>query len=119
MGEPAFGEPRSGGPEDAISRMARWDALRRRTEEMRAAARSPVDDLVEAIEAVVRRHPGLTVTVVAQRDHDSWQVRVGWAGPEVQTEAARVEEAPPPRHTAARLADLLRENPSLLDPPRE
>lgn len=129
--------------DDALARMERREALQRRRAEEAAAARveSPVDDVTEAVARVVAEHPALAVTMwvangpsisamhvawtdgmvtvrpaaepalpTAGQPPQSWPMSVrtvpGWAEP----------DEPPAPDAAARLADLIRRDPSLLGP---
>lgn len=128
--------------DDALARMERREALqRRRAQEAAAWAASPVDEVTEAVQRVVAQHPSLAVTMwvadgpqisalhvawvdgavtvrpaaepalpVAGQPPHSWPMSVktvpGWASP----------EEPPAPDAAARLADMIRRDPSLLGP---
>jgi hypothetical protein len=117
----------TGGLDDALARMARREQLRRRAEGGGELARSPVEDLAETLRHLVARHESLSVAVIAQDAGVTWQVRAARTGGEVRISVARVDAVlnggahrppePPAGQTAARLADLLRHNPSLLDGP--
>lgn len=117
--------------------MARWEALRRR-----AAAGRPIDDgptsplreLAEAARKVVDQHPEMSITVTVQAVDGTSSVRVAWADGELtvttpdtgtgdtgtaDTGTATAGDGPhdPERVSgaaAARLAELLRRDPSLL-----
>ncbi|MGC4853239.1 hypothetical protein ACLQ24_07510 [Micromonospora sp. DT4] len=97
----------------------------------------PVEEVAEAVRQVVGIHPGLAVTVRVEHDGQTYPLRVSWDGPDVtvgpEPTAAPVE--PPPSwplsgrtvpawapgpdgltpDPAARLAELIRRDPSLLD----
>ncbi|WP_433127545.1 hypothetical protein ACQPWW_32060 [Micromonospora sp. CA-240977] len=97
----------------------------------------PVEEVAEAVRQVVGGHPGLAVTVQVQHEGRTYPMRISWAGPDVTVgpvpPAAPVE--PPPAwplsgrtvpewapgpdgltpDPAARLAELIRRDPSLLD----
>lgn len=97
----------------------------------------PVEEVTEAVRQVVGAHPGLAVTVRVEHDGRTYPLRVSWNGPDVtvgpEPSAAPVE--PPPSwplsgrtvpawapgpdgltpDPAARLAELIRRDPSLLD----
>lgn len=128
--------------DDALARMERREALqRRRAEEAAARAGSPVDEVAEAVQRIVARYPALAVTMwvadgpsisamhvawvdgtvtvrpaaepalpTAGRPPQSWPMSVrtvpSWAAP----------ADPPAPDAAARLADLIRRDPSLLGP---
>ncbi|GAA3292862.1 MULTISPECIES: hypothetical protein [Dactylosporangium] len=116
-------------PDDALARLARWDELRRRAAGGRAAADAPhreppqpqpdpapqpaLDDLVQTLRALARRHPSLSLAVVAEDAGAVWHMRTTQtdAGIEIRPAAAGTPS------TAARLADLLREHPRILDDP--
>ncbi|MEU4397998.1 hypothetical protein [Micromonospora orduensis] len=97
----------------------------------------PVEEVAEAVRLVVGAHPGLAVTVRVEHAGRTYPLRVSWDGPHVtvgpELPAAPVE--PPPAwplsgrtvpawapgpdgltpDPAARLAELIRRDPSLLD----
>lgn len=120
-----------GGLDDPLVRMHRWEALRQRLANSTAGRLEPVvDEVVEAIAAVLQRHGPLTVTVTVEGAESRASAQLGWydgrltvARSEAHAtvpEAISVEPAaaPPPEtseETAARLADLIRRDPSLLD----
>lgn len=66
--------------------------------------RDPVEEVAEAVRRVVAEHPGMAVTLRVEHDGQAYPLRVCWAG-------ADGTSADP----AARLAELIRRNPSLLD----
>ncbi|SBV29305.1 hypothetical protein GA0070620_4877 [Micromonospora krabiensis] len=101
----------------------------------------PVEEVAEAVRRVVAAHPGLTVTVRVEHDGQAYPLRIGWAGDRVTValpedppdDAARPAGPPPPwpmsvktvpawttgqrepgPDQAARLAELIRRDPSLL-----
>jgi len=128
--------------DDALARMERREALqRRRAQEAAARVESPVDEVTEAVTRVVAEHRSLAVTMwvadgpsisamhvawvdgivtvrpaaepalpTAGQPPHSWPMSVrtvpGWADP----------DDPPTPDAAARLADLIRRDPSLLGP---
>jgi hypothetical protein len=145
-----------GGLDDPLVRMHRWDALRQRLAHSTAGRLEPVvDELVEAVAAVLQRHGPLTVTVTLEGAETRASAQVDWhdgrltvarsepestesqyaepqyaesqyaephyAPPqyaEPQFAAPETGTAPPPEtseETAARLAELIRRDPSLLD----
>jgi hypothetical protein len=86
---------------------------------------SPVDELTAAVRQVVERRQDLSVTLIVQDAQSMSSVRVAWWGGELRVTVTEVEsdevpDEPPPApepesgRTAARLAELLRHNPSLL-----
>ncbi|OLB80825.1 MAG: hypothetical protein AUI14_05345 [Actinobacteria bacterium 13_2_20CM_2_71_6] len=113
-----------GGLDDALARMARWDALRQRLANAAAGRVEPaVNEVIEAIGAVLQRHGPLTVTVsvegvetvtTAQLVWRDGQLTVARSEPQAVPEAAR-PPAETSDQTAARLAELIRRDPSLLD----
>ncbi|MFG1881302.1 hypothetical protein [Micromonospora sp. NPDC049102] len=97
----------------------------------------PVEEVAEAVRQVVGVHPGLAVTVRVEHDGRTYPLRVSWDGPDVTVgpePAATPVELPPSwplsgrtvpawapgpdgltPDPAARLAELIRRDPSLLD----
>jgi hypothetical protein len=115
-----------GGLDDPLVRMHRWDALRQRLANSTAGRLEPVvDEVVEAVAAVLQRHGSLTVTVTVEGAEARASAQLGWhegrltvARSESQSIAPETGTAPPPEtseETAARLAELIRRDPSLLD----
>ncbi|SCL63013.1 hypothetical protein GA0070606_3724 [Micromonospora citrea] len=102
--------------------------------------RDPVAEVAEAVRRVVAGHPGVAVTVRVEHDGQAYPLRVAWSGTGVTVDAAAPAGPPPewpvsartvPAWTpgrdgvspdpAARLAELIRRDPSVLgddDPPR-
>jgi hypothetical protein len=85
-----------------------------------------VDEVAAAVGRVVERHPGASVVLTVQDRDGSWLVRVDWRDGSVHTSTAPVEpavaagtgtgtELPDDRPAAARLAELLRADPYMLD----
>lgn len=140
--------------DDTLARMARREELQRRRA---SAGRSTVDEVIEAVQRVVARHPGLSVTMSVAEGGTTSVVRVEWAGGNIAVapavapavEASIVPAVEPPVRgsattasaprggwpmsgktvpewaaaadglspdPAARLAELIRRDPSLLDP---
>ncbi|MDM4721085.1 hypothetical protein QTQ03_16315 [Micromonospora sp. WMMA1363] len=104
----------------------------------RAPEPLPVDEVAEAVRRIVQRHPALAVELRVAHDSRAYPLRVAWSEGSVTVSA---EPAPPPAwplsartvpawssrldgpaaDPAARLADLIRRDPSLLsdiDPTR-
>ncbi|MFC4016851.1 hypothetical protein ACFOW4_02690 [Micromonospora sp. GCM10011542] len=100
----------------------------------------PVEEVVEAVRQAVAAHPGLVVTVGVEHAGRTYPLRVHWDGPDVTvgpatTDAPPAPPEPPPAwpmsgrtvpdwapgpdglspDPAARLAELIRRDPSLLD----
>lgn len=139
--------------DDTLARMARREELQRRRA---AAGRGGVDELIEAVQRVVARHPGLGVTMSVAQGGTTSVVRVEWAGgsiavapavaPAVEASIVPAAVDPPPARPdtapaagprdawpmsgktvpgwaadgaamdpAARLAELIRRDPSVLD----
>jgi hypothetical protein len=98
----------------------------------RPEPRDPVQEVAEAVRRVVAEHPGLAVTLRVEQGGQAYPLRVTWSGPEV-TVGPVPPPAPPPAwpmsvktvpasgqdgvnaDPAARLAELIRRDPSLLD----
>jgi hypothetical protein len=100
----------------------------------RGVDRDPVEEVAEAVRRVVAGYPGLAVTLRVEVDGQAYPLRVSWAGPAVTVGAEVAAVAPPawpmpvrpvPARTsgqdgpdgdpAARLAELIRRDPSLLE----
>ncbi|MFF0150919.1 hypothetical protein [Micromonospora sp. NPDC005203] len=97
----------------------------------------PVEEVAEAVRQVVGGHPGLVVTVQVQHEGRTYPMRVSWDGPDVTVGPVppTTPVEPPPAwplsgrtvpewapgpdgltpDPAARLAELIRRDPSLLD----
>jgi hypothetical protein len=100
----------------------------------------PVEEVAEAVREVVAAYPGLVVTVRVEHAGRTYPLRISWDGPDVTVgpaiaEAPRAPAEPPPAwpmsgrtvpawapgpdgltpDPAARLAELIRRDPSLLD----
>ncbi|WP_426507209.1 hypothetical protein ACPPVO_53775 [Dactylosporangium sp. McL0621] len=101
-------------PDDALTRLARWDALRRRAAGG-GAAPPVIDDVIQTARDLAERHPSLSLSVVAEDAGVAWRLRVTRTDSGVEVEAVLDTDAGPPESTAARLADILRENPGILD----
>ncbi|WP_406073146.1 hypothetical protein [Micromonospora sp. NBC_01638] len=128
---PHRGDTRNAGPSRHDARHAGVDAPGD------VAGWGPVEDVAEAVRQVVGAYPGLTVTLHVEHAGRTYPLRVSWDGPNVTVgpvaPAAPVE--PPPAwplsgrtvpawvpgpdgltpDPAARLAELIRRDPSLLD----
>ncbi|MFF3851965.1 hypothetical protein [Micromonospora sp. NPDC002575] len=99
-----------------------------------AAGRDPVDEVAEAVARVVAAHPGMAVVLRVEHAGQAYPLRVGWLDGRV-TVGAEAATVPPPVwpltvkavpawpadadrlkvDPAARLAELIRRDPSLLD----
>ena len=113
-----------GGLDVPLVRMYRWDALRQRLANTAAGRLGPVaDEVVEAIASVLYRHGPVTVTVTVQSVEARTTAELRWQ--DGQLVVARSEPQPASgtatgpgetsEETAARLAELIRRDPSLLD----
>jgi hypothetical protein len=76
-----------GGLDDALDKLARRDELRRRAAHEATGASAGVNELVEAIAAVVGRHPRLGVTVGVEGDGDPMVLRFFYEEGQVQVTA--------------------------------
>ncbi|GAA3756740.1 hypothetical protein [Micromonospora maritima] len=96
--------------------------------------RDPVEEVAEAVRRVVAEHPGLDVTLRVEVGGQAYPLRVSWAGPAVTVGPTAAPTPPPawpmsvktvpaPGHDpldtdpAARLAEMIRRDPSLLEDP--
>ncbi|MEV0001227.1 hypothetical protein AB0H28_02925 [Micromonospora sp. NPDC050980] len=96
--------------------------------------RDPVEEVAEAVRRVVAEHPGLAVTLRVELGGQAYPMRVSWSGPAVTVGPVPAPTPPPawpmsvktvaaPGHDpltadpAARLAELIRRDPSLLTDP--
>lgn len=93
---------------------------------------NPVEEIAEAVRRAVAGHPGVAVTLRVEHGGQAYPLRVSWSGPEVTVEPAAAP-APPPSwpmsvktvpapgqdgvatDPAARLAEMIRRDPSLLE----
>lgn len=85
-----------GGLDDALDKLARRDELRRRAANEATGTPAAVTELVEAIAAVVGRHPRLGVTVGVEGDGDPMLFRFYYEDGQVQVTAEN-NLAPQPR----------------------
>jgi hypothetical protein len=76
-----------GGLDDALEKLARRDELRRRAAGEATGTPAAVSELVEAIAAVVGRHPRLGVTVGVEGDGDPMVLRFYYEDGQVQVTA--------------------------------
>jgi hypothetical protein len=125
-----------GEPGDAMARMKRWDAVRQRLAHAGHGSDETVDEVIRAVSEVVQRHDSLTVTVTVDDSQSLATARIVRVNGQVQV--TRLEPRPEPEpsrdvgrvswparesetldQTAARLAELIRQDPSLLDSSRE
>jgi hypothetical protein len=112
-----------GGLDDPLVRMHRWDALRQRLAHSTAGRLDPVvDEAVEALIAILQRHPSLTFTVTVEGNEARASAQLSWQDGRLlltRSDAQATVHATEPEETsaetAARLADLIRQDPSLLD----
>ncbi|MEH1165653.1 hypothetical protein V6V47_09720 [Micromonospora sp. CPCC 205539] len=124
-------EPRNAGPGRHDARHAGRDT----PDDL--AGLGPVEEVAEAVRQVVAGHPGLAVTVRVEHAGRTYPLRICWDGTDVTVgpePAATPVEAPPTwplsgrtvpgwapgpdglsPDPAARLAELIRRDPSLLD----
>ncbi|MEO3928197.1 hypothetical protein ABGB07_30655 [Micromonosporaceae bacterium B7E4] len=128
--------------DDALARMERREALqRRRAQEAAARAGSPVEEVTDAVQRVVAQHPNVAVTMWVADGPKISAMHVAWSDGAVTVRPAAEPalptagqpphswpmsvrtvpswadpEDPPAPDAAARLADLIRRDPSLLGP---
>ncbi|WP_433299063.1 hypothetical protein ACQP2F_45205 [Actinoplanes sp. CA-030573] len=97
-----------GGLDDALDKLARRDELRRRAAGEATGTSPAVTELVEAIAAVVGRHPELGVTVGAEGSGEPILLHFFYADGQVQVSADSppLEESPPARHAEIVDVDL-------------
>ncbi|MBQ0891690.1 hypothetical protein KBX37_00985 [Micromonospora sp. U56] len=95
--------------------------------------RDPVEEVAEAVRRVVAEHPGLSVVVRVEHEGRTYPLRVDWADTAVTVAAENTATPPPPwprpvntgpvwsagrdgtgADQAARLAEMVRRDPSLL-----
>ncbi|MFE9954814.1 hypothetical protein [Micromonospora sp. NPDC005299] len=98
----------------------------------RPQRRDPVEEVAEAVRRVVAEHPGLAVVVRVELGGQAYPLRVAWSGPEVTVGGAPAPTPPPAwpmsvktvpapgqdgmvTDPAARLAEMIRRDPSLLE----
>ncbi|MCZ7435082.1 hypothetical protein O7598_01630 [Micromonospora sp. WMMC241] len=96
--------------------------------------RDPVEEVAEAVRRVVAEHPGLAVTLRVEVGEQAYPLRVSWAGPAVTVGPVPAPTPPPAwpmsvktvvapgndpleADPAARLAEMIRRDPSLLEDP--
>jgi hypothetical protein len=126
--------------EEGLARMARREEMQRRLgggtptpprwppdASGMAASTGPlptVDEVAAAVGRVVERHPAASVTLTVRDADGAWVVQVGWRDGSVRTSTMPLAASPvensaatPPdgQPAAARLAELLREDPYLFD----
>src|SRR5689334_23117277 len=131
-----------GEPGDAMARMKRWEAVRQRLADANGHGGHAVDDIVAAVADAVNHHAELTVTITVDDGADLATVRIVRHNGQVEVTRLQPAPEPPPPHdmpwagrpvnrpvrpnwegpdpetldqTAARLAELIRQDPSLLD----
>jgi hypothetical protein len=109
----------TGGLDEALERMRRWEALRRR---MAGPGRGApvVEELIEAIGPVLHRHGEVTVTLAVEGTDEPVELRLRWADGRLSVTPVVTVAEPPAQETteqtAARLAELIRKDPSVLRP---
>ncbi|MCW3813012.1 hypothetical protein ONA91_00880 [Micromonospora sp. DR5-3] len=95
----------------------------------------PVEEVAEAVRRVVAEHPGLAVTLRVEHGGQAYPLRVAWTGREVTVGPVPASPPAPPAwpvpvtpvpspgpdregpDPAARLAEMVRRDPSLLEDP--
>ncbi|WIM96311.1 hypothetical protein ACTOB_008500 [Actinoplanes oblitus] len=92
-----------GGLDDALDKLARRDELRRRATGESPATPPAVTELVEAIAAVVAKHPSLAVTVGVEGVGDPVLLQFAFAGGTVQVRADRPSADRPPAAAPGRM----------------
>lgn len=94
-----------GGLDDALDKLARRDQLRRRSSGEAPGTPAAVTELVEAIAAVIGRHPGLGVSVGVEGAGDPLLLHFFFADGQVQVNAENAV-TPPGEPGAPRHADF-------------
>ncbi|MEO3742519.1 hypothetical protein [Plantactinospora sp. B5E13] len=128
--------------DDALARMERREALQRRlAQEAAIRAGSPVDEVTEAVQRVVAQYPAVAVTMWVADGPNISAMHVAWENGTVTVRPAAepalpsagqppqswpmsvrtvpnwsTPEDPPAPDAAARLAEMIRRDPSLLGP---
>lgn len=120
--------------EEAMHRRANGPGDEAGGEEPRPDDRDPVEEVAEAVRRVVAAHPGMAVRLRVEHGGQAYPLRVSWTGRDV-TVGAEAAAVPPPvwpmsvqtvpapgqeglsPDPAARLAELIRRDPSLLEDP--
>jgi hypothetical protein len=130
--------------DDALARLARREeVLRRRSGQEASTDQSPLGELTEAVQRVVAKHPELAVTMWVSDGAENAALRVDWSdgqaavtpiggipapaagGPPSWPMSVKTVPAPSSAtdgltgDSAARLAELIRHDPSLLGGPQD
>jgi hypothetical protein len=102
--------------DDALARLERWDEVRRQLHHGATGAETLLDEVVRAVTPVLGRRGAGTVTLTVTDAGGSSTVELTARDGTVHSGAPAESAAPAkPSRSAARLAEMIRQNPSLLD----
>jgi len=103
--------------DDALARLERWDEVRRQLNHgATAGAETLLDEVVRAVTPVLGRRGTGTVTLTVTDAGGSSTVELTARNGTVHSGAPAESSGPArPSRSAARLAEMIRQNPSLLD----
>jgi hypothetical protein len=104
--------------DDALARLQRWDEVRRQLSHEATGGSDPLlEEVVRAVTAVLHRHGSGTVTISVTDTGPTSTAEVSYRDGTVSVSSlpgATAANARPSR-SAAKLAELIRQNPALLD----
>src|SRR3954470_13599143 len=99
--------------DDALARLERWDEVRRQLHQEATSGEPLLDEVVHAVTAILARRRSATVTLTVTDTTGSSSVELVARDGTVTTGAPG--DAARPNRSAARLAEMIRQNPGLLD----
>ncbi len=105
--------------DDALARLERWDEVRRQLTHEASGGQEPLlDEVVRAVTAILHRRGAGSVTLTVAESTGPVTAELSFRDGAVQ--ASVPSEAPAggavrPNRSAAKLAELIRQNPALLD----